>query len=349
VSGSSRSASSAVDKASPWAEFKPPLFIVGSARSGTNLLYDTLLSSGEFANYRTEPVVFDLLVPKFGDLSRRRNRVRLLSVWLRSYQFYLSGLERDFIAPRVLNDCNNAGDFIVLVMNEIARRQGVSRWAVWGPDNLLHMSAIASTIPTAQFIHLIRDGRDVALSLTKKSFIRPFPWDRARAHALVVAGLHWKWKVERGRELSRALKDRYLEVRFEDLVLNPRKTLTQISTFIGRNLDYDLIQRKSIGTLISPNSAYRGPDGKFVSEPVERWRTYLSRPEIAQLESACGPLLGKLGYALEFPARRPQTLALKAMNQLYPTFFSLKEWLRSKTPLGRFVNTNRLRFDAVPR
>src|ERR1700675_905063 len=39
---------------------KPPVFVVGSARSGTTLLYHSLLSSGGFADYRTEPAVFDL-------------------------------------------------------------------------------------------------------------------------------------------------------------------------------------------------------------------------------------------------------------------------------------------------
>jgi hypothetical protein len=319
---------------------------VGSARSGTNLLYDTLLSSGDFAVYRTEPAVFDLLVPKFGDLSKRHNRARLLPVWFKSYQYHLSGLEREFIEQKILDDCHNAGDFLVLVMNEIARPQGVSRWAVWGPDNLLHMRAIASTIPTALFIHMIRDGRDVALSLCKKNFVRPFPWDRKRT--LVAAGLHWKWKVERGREFGRQIKDRYLEVHFEDLVARPTKALAEIGRFIGREFDYDQIRRKSIGTLTRPNSAYSGADGALTSEPVGRWKTHLSKSEIAQLESTCGPLLAELGYLLEFPPAPPKEFSLKLMCQLYPAFFGSKEWLRSNTPLGRFVDTYRLRFDAVP-
>jgi Sulfotransferase family len=176
------------DDPRPSPQSKAPVFVVGSARAGTNLLYDMLLSSGKFAVYRTEPGVFDLLVPKFGDLSRKSNRARLLSVWLNSYQYYLSGLGRSFVEEKILNECHGAGDFLRIVMDEIAHMQDVGRWAVWGPDNLLHIPAIAGAMPDVLFIHMIRDGRDVVLSLFKKGFIRPFPWDKRRT--LMAAGLH---------------------------------------------------------------------------------------------------------------------------------------------------------------
>lgn len=305
-----------------------------------------LLSSGEFAVYRTEPAVFDLLVPKFGDLSKQNNRARLLSVWLKSYQYYLSGLDRTSIEEKILNECHGAGDFLRIVMDEIAHLQGVGRWAVWGPDNLLHIPAIASTMPGVLFIHMIRDGRDVALSLFKKGFIHPFPWDKKRS--LMAAGLHWKWKVERGRRFGWQIRDRYLEIRFEDLVLRPVKALDEIGRFLGHDFDYGQIQRRSMGTLTKPNSAYGGPDGRLTSEPVGRWKTHLSKSEIAQLESICGPLLEELGYPLESPPPRAKKLPVKLMTKLYPAFFGFKEWMRLATPFGRFVSTYRLRFDAVP-
>jgi hypothetical protein len=326
---------------------KAPVFVVGSARSGTNLLHDTLLSSGGFAVYRTEPVVFDLLLPKFGDPGKPGNRERLLSVWFKSHQFRLSKLDRNLIEEKILRDCHNAGDFLNIVMSEVAHLQGMERWVVWGPDNLLHIPAIARTLPTALFLHIIRDGRDVAHSMNTKGFIRPFPWDKQRS--LLVAALHWKWKVERGRHDGRQIPHRYLEIHFEDLVRRPRETMAEIGGFIGHDLDYDRIQKAPIGVVRTPNSTFKGPDGKPTSDPVGRWRTHLSKAEVVQIESAAGSLLRELGYELEFPAERPGGFPVKVMKHLYPAFFDLKEWLKIETPFGRLVSTKRLRFDATPK
>ena len=322
-----------------------PVFVVGSARSGTNLLHDTLLSSGGFAIYRTEPVVFDLLLPKFGDLSKRGNRERLLSVWFQSHQYRLSKLDRTQIEERVLKDCHNAGDFLSIVMSEITHLQGMDRWVVWGPDNLLHIPVIARTVPNALFLHIIRDGRDVAHSMNTKGFIRPFPWDKQRS--LLVATMHWKWKVERGRQYGRQIPHRYLEIHFEDLVCRPKKTVAEIGRFIGHDLDYDQIQKAPIGVVRTPNSTFKGPDGKPTSDPVGRWKMQLSKAEVIQIESAAGPLLKELGYELEFPEEQHRGFSPALMRRLYPAFFDLKEWLKMKTPFGRLVSTKRLRFDAI--
>lgn len=331
----------------PSSEYKAPVFVVGSGRSGTTLLYHTLLSSGNFAVYLTGPVVFDLLVPRFGDLSKLKNRARLLPVWFQSYQYRVSGLDRSSIEKKILAECHSDGDFLRIVMNEIAGHQGVERWAVAGPDNLLYIPAIARMIPDALFIHMIRDGRDVALSMSKEGWIRPFPWDRERS--LLAAALHWKWKVERGRRFGRQIKHRYLEIHFEDLVSRTTNTLADIGRFIGHEFDYEQIQRASIGTLREPNSTFRGADGKLTSSPVGRWKTHLPKSDVVRVESVIGSLLEELGYPLEFPAAHTKDLSVKLMKELYPPFFDFKEWLKVKTPMGRLVSTNRLRFhDAVP-
>src|SRR5262250_1530666 len=100
-----------------------PIFVVGSARSGTTLLYHILLSSGSFANYRSEPAVFDLILPRFGNLARRPNRERLMDVWLQSAMYRTSGLDGNSIRDKVLTQCHSAGSFLQLVMGEIAKLQ----------------------------------------------------------------------------------------------------------------------------------------------------------------------------------------------------------------------------------
>src|SRR5271169_7076461 len=101
-----------------------PIFVLGSPRSGTTLLYDMLLSAGGFAVYLAESNVFNLLAPRFGDLSSRANRERLLEAWLDSKLFRASGVEAEHIRHRILGECHNPGDFLRIVMDEICELQG---------------------------------------------------------------------------------------------------------------------------------------------------------------------------------------------------------------------------------
>src|SRR5580658_7249246 len=108
---------------------KAPVFVVGCPRSGTTLLYDTLLSSGKFAVYPCESDVFYRIAPAFGSFRSKSTRQKLMDVWLASDYFGRTGLEPDVLRSRVLTDCRSAGDFLRITMESIARQQGVGRWA----------------------------------------------------------------------------------------------------------------------------------------------------------------------------------------------------------------------------
>jgi hypothetical protein len=79
---------------------KPPVFIVGCPRSGTSFLYHLLLSSGGFAEFRTQMNVFDVLEPIFGDLSLAKNKKKMLREWLASKAFAASGVLQVFPPER---------------------------------------------------------------------------------------------------------------------------------------------------------------------------------------------------------------------------------------------------------
>src|SRR5882672_9927113 len=133
-----------------------------------------LLSAGGFAVYLAESNVFNVLVPHFGDLSSRANRERLLEAWLNSKLYRASGLDAEHIRQRILEECRNGGDFLRIVMGEICALQGAQRWAENSPEGMLYLSTIKQLIPNALFVHIIRDGRDVATSLGKLRYVRAF-------------------------------------------------------------------------------------------------------------------------------------------------------------------------------
>jgi Sulfotransferase family len=308
-----------------------PVFVVGCPRSGTTVLYHMLLSSGNFAVYGAESNVFNLLVPRFGNLRRLRNRERLAEFWLGTLMSQRSGIEPETLRRKVRAECSNGGDFLRLVMEEIARRQQVERWADCTPDHVLYLRAIKRTLPHALFIHLIRDGRDVAFSIDRVGWIRPFPWQKS---SLLASAAYWQWMVEHGRAEAARVSD-VMEVRYEALATQPRQTLARIGGFIDHDLDYDRILRTGIGTVSKPNTSF--PEEAAAFNPVGRWQRQLGPQQVAALEGVIGPMLAELGYPLaSAPTEERASQRLKAAAALDRAAFSLKHWVKNHTPLARF-------------
>lgn len=317
-----------------------PVFTIGCGRSGTTLLYHMVLSSGDFAVYRTESNAINLLEPRFGNLANRKNRERLMRAWLDSKLFAVSGLDANEITDKVLENCTNGGNFLRIVMEAIARKQGVRRWADCTPEHLLHLPRIKETIPDALIVHIIRDPRDVALSTEKQGYIRPLPWDRTPRTN--VAGLYWEWIVNRGRRDGRALGQDYIEVHFEDLIANPQAVLSRIGEFIDHDLDYDRIQQVGIGSVSDPNSSFTDKNGKSFS-PVGRWREKFPSQDLIAFEALIGETMEELGYQLATTDRsqldRPD---LRRMRAVYRAYYDAKLYLKAKTPAGPLFVTRDL-------
>lgn len=315
---------------------KAPVFVLGCPRSGTTVLYHMLLSAGGFAVYRAESNVFNLLVPRFRGMHSATDRRELLELWLRSKLFRVSGLDAAEISTKIMAECRGGGDFLRIVMQEIARQQGVGRWADSTPDHLLYMEEIKRQIPGALFVHIIRDGRDVALSYARQRWSYPLLWDRNER--LGVAGLYWEWAIRQGRAQGKRLGADYREVRFEELITNPQQTLAQLGLFIDHDLDYERIQRAGIGSVSQPNSSFAGASEENFN-PVARWKTKMPLEQIGGLEELIGDALLELGYGLASDPRRSVRSA--RLRATYLALFRAKHWMKA-TPLGRFVHLRNL-------
>jgi len=343
MSGTYKSSGSVESPLSPTAiasypnrDAKAPVFVLGCPRSGTTVLYHMLLSAGGFAVYRAESNVFNLLIPRFGDLSSAANRRQLLAHWLRSKLFHVTGLTREEIEGRVMDECRSGGDFLRITMEATARKQGVERWADCTPDHLLNIPEIQKQLPGSYVIHIIRDGRDVALSYVQQRWSHPLPWDKNER--LAVAGLYWEWVVRKGREYGRMLGPNYCEVHFEDLIAKPREVLATLSEFVGQELDYDRIQQTAIGSVSEPNSSFLGDSGKQGFQPVGRWKSKMTAEEVQRFEELVGDFLQTLGYPVSDGFRKTRSLRALRLRGTYLPMFTAKQWLKSNTPLGRRVN-----------
>jgi LPS sulfotransferase NodH len=318
-----------------------PVFVMGCHRSGTNLLYDTLLSAGGFAVYRGYLPIYKTLIPRFGSLENPRNRDKIVATWMQSKGFARAGVEAGPLSSKLLAECRNGGEFMRIVMGEIAQSQGAQRWAVYDPDSVLHVARIKREIPDALFVHIIRDGRDVALSLTKMGEFRPFPWSR-RSRGLLETALYWNWMVHKGRHYGRQIPGDYIEIHYEELVTQPRPVLARLGDFLDHDLDYDRIQRTGLGRLRESNSSFQG-DGRETQNPVNRWKEGLTHQQVAALEDLIGPSLQEFGYPLSVDAeQRRAGFRWKCLASLYPRFLDTKLWLKLNTPVGRFADLSAL-------
>ena len=267
---------------------------------------------------------------------------------MRSKGFARTGLDVADLSNKLMEKCRSGGDFIRIVMDEMAQQQGVERWAVYDPDDVLHVPRIKADIPDALFIHIIRDGRDIALSLMKMGEFRPFPWSR-RARGLRETALYWDWMVQTGRHHGHQIPEDYIEIHYEDLVTDPRRTLASVGKFLDHSLEYEKIQSTALGRLRESNSSFRDETNTTRKNPVNRWKERLSDREIADLETLVGSGLEKSGYTLTTTAeKRRLSSHYRLLAAAYPRFLDAKLWLKLHTPVGRFSNLSALELSPLP-
>lgn len=177
-----------------------------------------------------------------------------------------------------------------------AEQHGKPHYGNKTPWFVRKVDLLADLFPEAVFIHLIRDGRDVVMSMLDQS------WGPSR---LPDAAALWKRLVMEGRCAGQRLgPERYCEVRYEDLVASPGSTLDRLCGWIG--LEYSArMLRYHEDALDHMPARVRHLNGSLTRPPVtglRDWRREMQRSDVATFEAVAGDLLGELGYGSMFPA-----------------------------------------------
>jgi sulfotransferase family protein len=187
-----------------------------------------------------------------------------------------------------------------------AARFSKTRWGDKTPSYVFHMTQIADMLPESHFIHLIRDGRDVALSW-RKTWFSPGPDMRTLAS-------HWKESVMAGLN-SRNGTAHYLEVRYEELIHDAASVLQRICDYISLDFQPAMLtffensparlaehaeRRRSDGTLIVGREQRLEQQRLTMQPPISgralAWRATLTSAERDAFASVAGDLLVELGY-----------------------------------------------------
>ena len=165
------------------------------------------------------------------------------------------------------------------------------RWVEKTPDHLLCADAIRQHFPDSPIIRIVRDPRDVALSLMK------VPWG---AKTFVEGVFHWD-RLDRGSRDFFASDRRSFTIRFEDLVSSPTETLKRVCDFIGEAFEPAMLDTSGTGSEINTRNV---PWKSKVSQAVDAsrvaaWKNELSPDENQLAEAFVGDRLVAFGYPRE--------------------------------------------------
>lgn len=245
-----------------------PLFLVGSIRSGTTLLRLMLDAHPDIGFQHEAEFLFEYAEPDGAPPPLDRFHACLESNWV----YRASGLRVD---PDL-----EYRDAVRDLFWQKAVRDGNP---ICGATVHHHFRHIDRMFPDARFIHIIRDGRDVAASVVNQD---------VAGNLYVGAGV-WLEALDEWRDLrSRLRDDQFIEVRFEDIVRDPERTLDRLCRWIG-------VERAPEMLRYHEHSTYGLPDARA----AERWRR-LPPGRLRPVERRIGDWLDALGYERANPLQR---------------------------------------------
>ena len=286
----------------------PYVFIVGCPRSGTTLLkrivgahpdiaisrethWITKLLGGDDGASTTAPVTRALLERLLAD--KRFRRLRLDA----------AALERLIAGDRPIS----YAELVTAVYDQLGAREGKPFVGDKTPRYVRYVPVLHELFPHARFVHLIRDGRDVCLSVLDwerrhEAFARMPTWERDRVS---TTALWWERRVRAGREGGLPLADGlYHELRYEALVADPEGSCRALCDFLALPYSERMISfhegHEKHDASLSAKRAWRP-----ITPGLRSWRTEMSGAALERFEAAAGELLDELGYERAVPDPGP--------------------------------------------
>ncbi|HMF17930.1 MAG TPA: sulfotransferase [Gemmataceae bacterium] len=300
----------------------PFVFLIGCARSGTTLLQRIVDAHPQIAITSELHWITDRLKKPGCFLAHDGRITRELAVELHGHKRF-----RQFgFSPQEFVELLDHGQpvphlsFLNGLFGLYARKKGKPLVGNKTPAYVQHVAGMHTLWPRARFVHLIRDGRDVWLSVQD--------WNHAERAAgryvtwaedpLVTTALWWKRKAGLGRQQGRALgPGLYYEIRYETLVTHPAEESTRLCAFLGVPYDGAMLRFHEGRTRDDP-----GLDAKDSWRPITRglrdWRSQMPAPDVERFEAAAGDFLDELGYPRAYS--RPSAEVLRHVNRIRESF-----------------------------
>ena len=280
---------------------KQPIFVVGCDRSGTTLLSLILSQSPDLYVTLESGFIPDLYENRddYGDFTSAKSRwyfirdLQKTKATSKTIAFDIFGIS-DTEAERLLNQaapCSYA-DAINALFGKTAHLHDKSRWGNKTPKYVLHLSLLNELFPESKIIHVIRDPRDVAASILKAGW----------TSTIKETALYWDKRVRAGIEGRSFGEDRYYELKYESLLKNPGKKISEICNWL--NIDFDKKYIEDYKEDGSRSSIVKHEElFDLIGKPIDpsrayAWKKKMSKADVAEIEQINKELIEHLGYEM---------------------------------------------------
>jgi hypothetical protein len=309
----------------PQAKRESPIIVIGTARSGTNLLARILNTHSRIRVSGPIHVMQTLarLQPTYGDLSddrRMRALIRDARLLAKNHTVPWKKVPSTEDVLAALRQRSVFGVMAALCELD-ARAAGKARWCDKSLGMIDHVDAVRSIYPGARFIWLVRDPRDVAVSARGSVFLPCHPERTARL---------WQQQQERAMRLAEALPHAVHPLRYEDLVAQPVPTLERLCAFLGEGYEPAMLEYHSrdpeAQRYAGLSSSWTNLGKPLLADNIHKYRSALSADDIAAVETICASAMDHLGYRatqpplssaqLNSPAHRASVLATSATMRI---------------------------------
>jgi Sulfotransferase family len=294
----------------------PYVFIVGASRSGTTLLRRMLDAHGEVAITRETHWIVDFLQGDDAVSPEAPVTPELLSRLLREERFTRMGVDTAALERMVCGVAPPSyAEFVTAAFDQHGATHGKRIVGDKVPGYVAEIPMLNRLWPQARFVHMIRDGRDVCLSVLDwqrpgREVTRFSAWTQ---DPVSVAALWWERRVRLGREAGAALAPQlYYELRYEALVADPARECEALCAFLGVPFDQGMLRfhegRERDDPTLSAKKAWRP-----VTAGLRDWRTEMREEDVERFEAATGKLLDELGYPRAVPEPSPAAVKRAAL------------------------------------
>jgi tetratricopeptide (TPR) repeat protein len=254
---------------------KYPVFIVGSPRSGTTLLASMMGAHSQIYNAGELNCIFQLTGFMAQNLRQNISDIDCAKIlWSEGQENLISMVKKQYGT----------------LMHDHVSESKKARWIVdKQPLNAYHLAIIAKVLPGAPIIHIVRDGRDVALSAFMQNF-RAYHW---HSYSLENAICEWQECYRLVKKAADVFGLHLIEVRYEELVHNPHDVMKRVFEFLDVLWEEECLKFYK-GKTFEKTASYLQVKKPLYQTAVSRSKNYSEAYQV--MTKLAGPLLLGLGY-----------------------------------------------------